>query len=126
MRVIAGMTLVTALAACGGTTSGHTSGPHAPGQSASSAAPASPVRTYPGQAADAALCKTYNSDIQSGDMYDIGLALQQAQGTVSPKLGNDIQVVENENGTLQQDMQNQLAVTFDCALVKNGVPPGRQ
>jgi hypothetical protein len=27
-------------------------------------------------------------------------------------------------GSLQQDMKNQLQVTFDCALVKNGVQPG--
>jgi hypothetical protein len=27
-------------------------------------------------------------------------------------------------GSLQQDLDNQVKVTFDCALVKNGVQPG--
>lgn len=72
--------------------------------------------------ADQALCNTFNSDIQSGDTYDIGVALQQAQGTVSPKLASDIQTVVN-GGSLQQDLKNQITVTFHCALVKNGVQP---
>jgi hypothetical protein len=123
MRVIPGMILVTALAACGGTTPGHTGEPPTSGHSASSAAPASSVRTYPEQAADTALCNTFNTDIKTGDTYDIGQAFQQAQGTVSPKLASDIQVLVNKSGTLQQDMKNQLSVMFDCALVKNGVRP---
>jgi hypothetical protein len=81
------------------------------------------ARTYPGQAADAALCRTYNADMQAGDLYDLGNALQLAQGNVSPKLADDIATVVNSNGSLQQDMQNQLAVTEDCALVVNGVQP---
>jgi hypothetical protein len=118
-RIILGMILAASLAACGGATSGHTSSSPAPGHSASAAH----VRTYPEQKADMALCTTYNSDIANGDTFDIGQALQQAQGTVSPKLANDVGVVVNENGTLQQDEQNQVYVAFDCALAKNGVRP---
>jgi len=125
MRVIPGMILVTALAACGGTTPGRTGEPRSSVHSASSAASASPVtvRRYPEQAADAGLCNTFNTDIQTGDTYDIGQALQQAQGTISPKLASDIQVLVNKNGTLQQDMQNQMSVIADRVLVKNGVQP---
>ena len=81
------------------------------------------ARTYPDEAADAALRRTYNTDISSGDTYDIGIALQQADGSVSPKLVQDIQAVVN-GATLQQDMQTQFKVTEDCALVTVGVSPG--
>ena len=122
-QVIPGMILAVALAACGRTAPGHTSESPTSDHSASPAASASPVRTYPEQAADTALCNTYNTDIQTGDNYDIGQALQQALGTVSPKLASDIQVLVNTNGTLQQDMQNQIAVSQDCALAEAGVQP---
>jgi hypothetical protein len=123
MRVIPGTILAVALAACDGTALRHTSASAASSHSVSPTAPASPVRTYPEQAADTALCNTYNTDIQTGDTYDIGQALQQALGNVSPKLASDIQVLVNTNGTLQQDMQNQIAVSQDCALAETGVQP---
>lgn len=118
--IVAVATVTVGLAGCGGggpaTAAVHSATPHA--------APAhTVVRTYPDEAADAALCKTYNADISNGDTYDIGTALQQAGGSVSPKLAQDIQAVVN-GGTLQQDMQTQLKVAVDCALVKVGVSPG--
>jgi hypothetical protein len=125
-RVLPAAFAVLALAACGGTAGGHASDSHAAGHRASSAAPATSVRTYPDHAADTALCNTYNADIQTGDTYDIGQALQQAEGTVSPKLAYDIQtlVVDSNSASLQMDLKNQVAVTLDCALVKNGISPG--
>jgi hypothetical protein len=124
-KIIPCATLILGLAACGGTTSGHASSSHAAGPSAS-AASATPARTYPDQAADTALCNTYNTDIQTGDTYDIGQALQRAEGTVSPKLARDIQtlVMNSSSANLQTDLKNQVVITFDCALVKNGVSPG--
>jgi hypothetical protein len=86
------------------------------------AAPHPSARTYPDQAADVALCDTFNADIQTGDTYDIGAALQQAAGTISPKLAGDIQAVVN-GGSLQQDLMSQLHATQDCALAKVGVQP---
>jgi hypothetical protein len=79
--------------------------------------------TYPNQAADAALCKTFNTDITSGDTYDIQTALQQAAGLVSPKLARDIQAVVNGT-TFQQDLHAQVKVAIDCGLVQAGVSPG--
>jgi PBP1b-binding outer membrane lipoprotein LpoB len=117
---------VLALAACGGTAAGHANDSHTARHTASAAAPATSVRTYPDHAADTALCNTYNADIQTGDTYDIGQALEQAEGTVSPKLARDIQalVVDSSSASLQTDLKNQVEVTFDCALVKNGISPG--
>jgi hypothetical protein len=112
--------LALGLAACGTAAAGSSSHSTAPGHHAS---PAAHVRTYPEQAADKALCSTYNSDIANGDTYDLGQALQQAQGTVSPKLADDIAVVVNESGTVQQDLINQVHVAEDCAVASVGVPP---
>lgn len=120
MKLLAVALLALALAGCGA------AAPAAhPARTTAShgAASAAPARTYPDQAADTALCTTYNADIQTGDTYDIGQALQQAEGTVSTKLATDIQTVVN-GGSLQTDLKNQVAVAFDCALAKNGVPPG--
>jgi hypothetical protein len=69
-----------------------------------------------------ALCNTYNADIQTGDTYDIGVALQQASGAISPKLAVDIQAVVN-GGSLQQDLMRQIHTTEDCVLAKLGVQP---
>ena len=80
------------------------------------------ARAYPGRAADAALCKTFNADISSGDTYDLDQALLAAAGTVSPKLAGDVQAVVNGT-TLNQDLKAQVKVTMDCALVQAGVPP---
>jgi hypothetical protein len=79
--------------------------------------------TYANQAADAALCKTYNADITNGDTYDIQTALQQAAGSVSPKLARDIQAVVNGT-TMQQDLNAQIKVAMDCALAQAGKSPG--
>ncbi len=69
------------------------------------------------RSAAGALCKTYNADIQSGDTYDISQALQQAFGTLSPELERDMQAVVTGT-TLNQDLNAQVEVTFDRALVK--------
>ena len=91
--------------------------------SSPSAVASAAAKTYPDQAADTALCKTYTTDISNGDTYDIQVALEQVAGSVSPKLARDIQAVGNGT-TLQQDMQNQLKAAMDCALVQAGVSPG--
>jgi hypothetical protein len=85
--------------------------------------PAAPAAGDPNQVADAALCKTFNADISSGDTYGIQAALQQAAGSVSPKLARDIQAVVNGT-TLKQDMRAQIKVAMDCGLVQGGVSPG--
>lgn len=82
----------------------------------------SPGAAYPGRAADAALCRTFNTDIGSGDTYDIEQALLTAAGTASPKLASDMQAAVNGT-TLNQDIKAQVKVTMDCALVQAGVPP---
>lgn len=91
--------------------------------SSPSAVASAAAKTYPDQAADTALCKTYTTDISNGDTCDIQVALEQAAGSVSPKLARDIQATGNGT-TLQQDMQNQLNAAMDCALVQAGVSPG--
>lgn len=119
--LVAGAAAISAgLAACGGGT--------ITAAQFSSASPRTTLaatvgKTYPDQAADAALCKTYNADISSSDTYDIQMALQQADGSASPKLARDIQAVVNGT-TLQQDTQAQVKAAMDCALVKMGVSPG--
>ena len=59
----------------------------------------------------------------SGDTFEVQIALQQAVGSVSPKLARDIQAVV-DGATLQQDMQRQVQVAVDCGLVQAGVSPG--
>ena len=119
--LVAGAAAISAgLAACGGGTVTAARSSLASPQATSAGAAG---KTYPDQAADAALCKTYSADISSGDTYDIQMALQQAASPVSPKLARDIQAVVNGT-TLQQDMQAQVKVAGDCALVKVGVSPG--
>jgi hypothetical protein len=86
------------------------------------AAPPASASTYPGQAADVALCSTFSTDIQTGDTYDIGVALQQAAGSISPKLAKDVQAVVS-GGSLQQDLTRQIHTMEDCALAKAGVQP---
>jgi Protein of unknown function (DUF2510) len=95
----------------------------APASASASAAASPEPTTYPGQAADAALCKAYDMQMASGDTFEVQIALQQAAGSVSAKLAEDIQAVVNGR-TLQQDMQRQLQVAMDCALVQAGVSPG--
>jgi len=120
VSVAAAAAIGAGLAACGsGPATAARSSPAAPRTAAAAAA----SRTYPDHVADAALCRTYSADVSSGDTYDIGTALQQAEGSVSPKLAQDIQAVVN-GGTLQHDMQAQVKVAIDCALVKVGVSPG--
>lgn len=116
--VLVSLLVSAGLSGCGGTstTATHSSAPRATSD-------ATAVRTYPDERADAALCKTYNADISSGDTYDAGTALEQAGGSVSPKLAQDIQAVVN-GGTVQQDLRAQVKVAMDCALVNVGVSPG--
>jgi hypothetical protein len=85
----------------------------------SSPPPAAAVgMTYPNQPADAALCKTYNTDISRGDTYDIEAALQHADGLVSPKLARDIQAVVN--GTTSRKIIPWTAEWVDA--LHNGLP----
>ena len=89
-----------------------------------SPAPAAPsVSGYPQQAADQALCNTYQTDIASGDLLDLGQAVQQAEGSVTPSLANDMLIVVNNPGTVSQDEKNMIYVGMDCALVHVGKPP---
>jgi Protein of unknown function (DUF2510) len=95
----------------------------APASGSPSAAASTAPRTYPDQAADSALCKTFTTDIASGETFEIQTALQQDVGSVSAKLARDIQAVVNGT-TLQQDIQRQVQVAVDCGLVQAGVSPG--
>ena len=71
--VLVSLLVSAGLSGCGGTstTATHSSAPRATSD-------ATAVRTYPDERADAALCKTYNADISSGDTYDAGTALGAA------------------------------------------------
>ena len=94
-----------------------------PSASAPAAAPKS--ATYADQAADKALCGTYNTDIKTGDTASIEAALQQAGGSVSPGLAKDMQVVVT-GGSVSQDVKNQVNVAMDCGLADAGTAPPAQ
>jgi hypothetical protein len=96
----------------------------APASSAPAAAPKSAA--YPDQAADKALCATFNTDIKNGDTPSIQAALQQAGGSVSPGLAKDVQAVVDETGTVSQDTITQVHVAMDCGLVDAGKAPPAQ
>ena len=57
-----------------------------PPPTATAPAKPKPAAGYPAEAADKALCTTYNADIKSGDTASIQAALDQADGSVSPGL----------------------------------------
>ena len=107
--------------------------PASPPASTAPAKPASPPASspgksaaYPDQAADKALCSTFNTDMTAGDTTDIQTALDQAGGSVSPGLAKDVQVVVNNPGSVSQDEKNQLNVAMDCGLVDAGKAPPAQ
>jgi hypothetical protein len=72
--------------------------------------------------ADEALCQIYNANIGNGGESEISQALETASPLVSSKLQQDISQ-SLAGTTLKQDLQAQIQVTIDCALVKNGVAP---
>lgn len=78
---------------------------------------------YPDRAADQTLCNAYHTDSNSGDWQDLGQAVQQAEGSVTSTLADDILNVVNNQGSLHQDEQDMLYVTMDCALVQVGKQP---
>jgi hypothetical protein len=75
---------------------------------------------YPNEAADKALCATYQSLSQSGDFADIPVAVASADGSVTQNLAD---VMSRQGTTLQQDEQNDVLVAINCALVNVGKPP---
>jgi hypothetical protein len=124
MRYIALIVLVLALAACGATASSPLSSStssHAPVSSAPASTSAS--SGYPQEAADKQLCAEWNTDSAQGDLQAVAEAAQQAEGSASPALMNDILYAENNPGTIQQDEQNDVYIAMDCAIVAAGRPP---
>ena len=120
--------MASVLAACGSSTPPavtiHGTGTAAAPAKSQSASPGKSTG-YPDQAADEALCGTYNTDIKNGDAASIEAALQQAGGSVSPGLATDMQAVVN-GSSLSQDLENQVNVAMDCALVAVGKSPPAQ
>jgi hypothetical protein len=96
-----------------------------PPPTATAPAKPKPAAGYPAEAADKALCTTYNADIKSGDTASIQAALDQADGSVSPGLAKDVQAIV-DGSSLSQDMTNQIHVAMDCALVSVGKAPPAQ
>ncbi len=118
--------LIAIIAATGGSHPAAASHPAASARPSASAPAAPKSATYPDQAADKALCATFNADMKTGDTASVQAALDQAGGSVSPGLAKDIQAVTSENGTVQQDEATQLNVVMDCALVDAGKAPPAQ
>ena len=92
-------------------------------RAATATAAAPSATSYPDQAADQALCNTYQSDIAEGDWQDLAQAVQQAEGSVTPALASDVMNVANGQGSVQQDTQHMVYVSMDCALVQAGKQP---
>jgi hypothetical protein len=90
-----------------------------PSASAPAAAPKSAA--YPAQAADKALCATFNAD----DTASIQAALDRAGGSVSPGLAKDVQAAL-DGSSYSQDVTAQIHVHMDCALVSAGKAPPAQ
>jgi hypothetical protein len=124
MRYIALIVLVLALAACGGSQVTHSPSTSAPSVSASTpkGTPSPPAASsgYPQEAADKALCTTYQSLSQNGDFADIPVAVASADGSVTQNLAD---VMSRQGTTLQQDEQNDVLVAANCALVSVGKSP---
>jgi hypothetical protein len=90
-----------------------------PSASAPAAAPKSAA--YPAQAANKALCATFNA----GDTASIQAALDQAGGSVSLGLAKDVQAAL-DGSSYSQDVTAQIHVHMDCALVSVGKAPPTQ
>jgi hypothetical protein len=91
--------------------------PASRGHRASSAPSSNPALT-----ADRAMCKTFNANIGNGGESQIAQALVAAGTSVTPKLSQDITKAIT-SASLHADLQAQVKVTLDCALVQNGVTP---
>jgi hypothetical protein len=92
-------------------------GPWHPSPTASTAPASSPALT-----ADKAICKSFNANIGNGGESQIAQALVAAGTSVTPKLARDI-IKAITSTSLHADLQAQVKVTLDCALVQNGVTP---
>jgi hypothetical protein len=57
---------------------------------------------------------------QNSDFADIPVAVASADGSVTMNLAD---VMSRQGTTLQQDEQNDVLVTENCALVSVGTPP---
>jgi hypothetical protein len=125
--IVALIVLVVVITAVGGkgtpkaspTTSSVTSAPATP----TAPTPSASSSGYPQEAADQALCTTYQTLIPSGDIEGIQAAVAEAGDTVTPSLAADMLRVANTNGTIQQDEQNQVYVAMDCGIVSAGRQP---
>jgi hypothetical protein len=118
--------LVLALTACGGSQVTHSPSTSAPSVSVRTpkGTPSPPAASsgYPQEAADKALCTTYQTLIQSGDSEGIRAAVAKAGSTVTTSLATDM--LRAANGTsFQQDEQNQVYVAMDCGIVAAGRQP---
>jgi hypothetical protein len=108
-----------ALAGCASTSTSSSSTSAAPAHS-TAAAPSASSSGYPQEAADKALCTTYQSLSQNGDLAGIPVAVASADGSVTQNLTD---VMSRQATTLQQDEQNDVLVAENCALVSVGKPP---
>jgi hypothetical protein len=127
---ILGVALVLAalsIAGCGSSTPKTAPSAASHSSRSSSSAPTATVTPfssgYPQQAADEALCSTYQSDSTSGDLQAMAQAVQQAGSPVSPVLAHDIMNVVNNPGSLSQDEHNMVYVAMDCGVVAAGKQP---
>jgi hypothetical protein len=108
---------VLTLAAC---SSAHPSLKPAHHPTPATATPTPSATGYPKEAADKALCATYQSLSQNGDFAGIPVAVASADGSVTENLAN---VLSRQGPTLQQDEKNDVLVAENCALVSVGKPP---
>jgi hypothetical protein len=108
---------VLTLAAC---SSAHPSLKPAHHSTPATATPTPSATGYPEEAADKALCATYQSLSKNGDFAGIPVAVASADGSVTKNLAD---VMSRQGTTLQQDMQNDVLVAENCALVSVGTPP---
>ncbi len=107
-------------AALGGTLIPNVPASTAPAAPSAPAKP-KPAAAYPAEAADKALCATFNA----GDTASIQAALDQAGGSVSPGLAKDVQAAL-DGSSYSQDVTAQIHVHMDCALVSVGKAPPAQ
>jgi hypothetical protein len=92
-------------------------GPWHPASGASTAPSSKPALT-----ADRAMCKTFNANTGNGGESQISQALLAAGTSVTLKLARDITKAITST-SLHADLQAQVKVALDCALVQNGVTP---
>lgn len=121
VRVVAPLIFTLALAACSSVAS--TSTPPSSHPALSSTASASSSSGYPKEAADTALCATYQALTQGGDFPGVRDAVAGAGSTVTRVLATDMLRVADETGTIQQDEMTLIRVDEDCAIAQAGSPP---